>query len=356
MDANDAFPETDWEIKRMLFQGQMRTVAICKKTFLFCNHIMKCLYTCRRDRQNERKHFCSFNKITNYYGAKYTATECELKFFNMIVRTNMSFSAAVSDELYCFAHFLIRAGQNSILEKMKWPHKIDVPSPHTIFPQISRQTISKNFSKAADSIRQRIFDNLKKFEYVCLAIDAGKINGNPILDITIVHVFSPSKPLLFKAFKEFNGTTEDYIEKVQFVIDELAEMKITVTSIVGDNVAAQKQAFNNSLNSMQQRYPNTIYSIPIWFSCLCHTISLVLDDIFESVDFLNELKTSTMLITKIFRSKPMVSTIGIICTSFCETRWTNQYDIFKWMIKHAKQIEQTFMNPPPLIHSHLKQI
>lgn len=100
---------------------------------------------------------------------------------------------------------------------MKCRPYIDIPSSHTIFPKISRQTITRNSSKAADSIKKNILDNLKKFENVCLAIDAGKINGNPILDVSIVHVFSPSKPLFFRAFKEFIGTTDDYIAKMLFM-------------------------------------------------------------------------------------------------------------------------------------------
>ena len=327
MTTKQLFPETEWETKRMYFQGQMRTVAICKKTVTFGGKEFKCGYPCRKDRPNDRNHLCSFNRITNYFGDRYATTECDLTFFNMIVRTNMSFSAAVSDEVYNFAHFLIRAGQNSVIEKMQCRPNIDIPSPLTIFPKISRQTVTRNFSRAADSIKKKILDNLKKFENVCLAIDAGKIKGNPILDVTIVHVFSPSKPLLFRAFKKFNGTTDDYIAKIKGVIDELSEMQITVTSIVGDNVPSQKQAFNDSPNSMQRRYQESIYSIPTWFSYICHTVSFMLDDVFDSIDFLNELKTSTRLLTKIFRSKPMVSTMGIVCTSFCETRWTNEYDI-----------------------------
>lgn len=103
---------------------------------------------------------------------------------------------------------------------------------------------------------------------------------------------------------------------------------IKVTSIFGNNVPVQKQAFNDSAISMQKRYPKSIYTIPFWFSCICHTISLMLDDFFDNIDFLDELKNSSMMITKILRSKPLVSVLGIVCTSFCETCWTNQYDIY----------------------------
>lgn len=355
MNLTNLFPEKDWEITRMLYQGQMRSVALCKKKIKFGDQEMTCNYPCRTDRLNERNHLCTFNRITNYFGDTYETTTCDLLFFNMLVRTNISFSAAVSDEVYNFAYYLIRLGQKSVLEHLPHPN-ITIASPQKLFPQISRQTLSRNFARAASLIKTKILETLRNFGNVCLAIDAGKINGNPILDVTVVHAFSPSKPLLFRAFKEFNGSTEDYIEKVKNVIDALNDMSIKVTSIVGDNVPAQKQAFNHSEISMQKKYPKTIYSIPIWFSCICHTISLMLDDVFESIDFLTELNSSTKNITKIFRSKPVVSALGVVCTSFCETRWTNEYDIYTWLMKHFDIIEKTFMNPPLNIHPYLLKI
>ncbi|KAK8882751.1 hypothetical protein M9Y10_045392 [Tritrichomonas musculus] len=339
MTSTELFPESDWETTRMFFQGQMRSVTICKKAIIFGGRELKCGYPCRKDRPNERKHLCTFNRITKFFSDVYTTTQSDLIFFNMIVRTYMSYSVAVSDEMYDFVYFLIRAGQNSVIEKLPSNIRTTIPSPTMIFPKISRQTLSRNFTRAADSIKRNILDTLKKYENVCLAIDAGKINGNPILDVTIVHVFAPPKPLLYRAFKEFNGTTEDYISKIKDIIDELNYLSIKVTSIVGDNVPAQKQAFNSSAISKQKRYTKSIYSIPFWFSCICHTISLMLDDVFDSIDFLNELKNSSIMITKILRSKPLVSVLGIVCKSFCETRWTNKYDIYRLLLKHSEEIE-----------------
>ena len=133
----------------------------------------------------------------------------------MIVKLNMSYSVVISDEVNSFEHFLISVGQSSFIEKMQCRPNIDIPSPLTIFQKISRQEVTRNLSRAADSI---------KIEKVCLAIDAGKINRNPTLDVTIVHVFSPLEPLLFRVFKEFNGTIDDYNAKIKGVIDEPIEM------------------------------------------------------------------------------------------------------------------------------------
>lgn len=357
MEQTDPFPEKDWKFDRFFYQGQIRSMAICKKKVIFGNTEIVCGYYCRKDRPSDAKHLCTFNRITNYFNDTYRTTPLELAFFNMIVRSNMSFSAAVSNQMFYFIQYLIRVGQNSVLDKIQHNPNITVPSPLNIFPQISRQTLSRNFQRAADSIRHTILQMFKKFRYVCLAIDAGKINGNPILDVTIVNSFCSAKPLLYRAFKNFNGTSDQYIANIKSVIQDLDLLSISVTSIVGDNLPAQKNAFDsNSPISMQRQNPKTIFSQQFWFSCICHTISLALDDAYESVDFLNELNTSTMLITKILRSKPMVSVLGIVCPSFCETRWSNEYDIYTWILKNHAKIEETFLNPPEIIFPYLQKI
>lgn len=161
MSSTDPFPEKDWKIDRMFFQGQIRTVAICKKEISFGNTNIKCNYICRKDRPNDANHLCTFNRITKYFNNKYSASPIELMFFTFMVRANISYSAAVSNEMFSFIHSLIIIGQNSVIEKL--PNKLNVvPSPQVLFPFISRQTLAKNFDKAADSIRRHQLENLKK--------------------------------------------------------------------------------------------------------------------------------------------------------------------------------------------------
>lgn len=353
MNRQDHFPESQWDHFRMFYQGQVRTMCRCKKKITFGATVIKCEYICRQDRPNDANHLCTFNTIRKFFNNSTNISRTEKMFFNFIVKSNISFSSAVSDTIFQFFHTLIRIGQNSILERLPKNMVVQYPSPQILFPLISRRTLSRNFNKAADQIRHERLMNFKKLQYVCLAIDAGIINKMPILDITIVHAFSYLKPLLYHAFRNFSGTTFDYIEKVKSVIQELDEMSITVTAIVGDNLPAQRQAFNHSINSMQKNNKLTIYAKPIWFSCLCHTISLALDDTFTEIEYLDNLQESTKLITKILRTKPMVASLGVICPPFCETRWTNQYDIFKWLLTNHKTIEESFLNPPPSIIDYL---
>ncbi|KAK8891894.1 hypothetical protein M9Y10_029116 [Tritrichomonas musculus] len=115
-------------------------------------------------------------------------------------------------------------------------------------------------------------------------MDAGIINGIPILDVTVVHPFSGVEPLLYRAFRNFSGTTEDYKGKVKDAILDLKEKDLNVTSIVGDNLITQKTVFDGGLNSMQFNNMGTIFSKPKWVSCLCHTVSLMPDDVIAEID------------------------------------------------------------------------
>ena len=79
MTFTELFPESDWETKRMFFQGQMRSVANCKKTMIIGGRKLKCGYACRKDRPNERKHICSFNRLTRFFSDAYITTQLNVR-------------------------------------------------------------------------------------------------------------------------------------------------------------------------------------------------------------------------------------------------------------------------------------
>lgn len=340
----------------MNYQGQMRTVYLCKKVLKVDGTELKCDYICRQDQPVKASHVCTFHNLFRYYKKKYTSSPVQMMFFAIMVRANISFSAASSDQMYTFIHSLIKIGQDSVISIIPSNIKFAVPPPSKFFPAISRQTLAKKFNSAAESIRDKALTILCNFQNRCVAIDAGIINGIPILDVTLVHPFSRVKPLLYRAFRNFSGTTEDYIDKMKEVISDLEAKNINVTSIVGDNLISQKVAFDGGIKSMQYNNKLTNHANPIFFSCICHTLSLVLDDVIKEIPFLSELNDSLSLLTKILRSKPVSSSLQIVCPKFCETRWANEYNILIWILIHFKIIEDVFTNPPPNIHKYLAKI
>ena len=348
------FPDKDWEIVRLTYQGQKRTMCKCKKFTKVNGRIIKCNYMCRLDRPKDANHECTFNNLYRWLELDLKISDFQKFFCCAIARTNMSFASAASPEMCNFIREAIREGQRSILRQLPNAN-VQYLSAETIFPLYSRQTLTKTFNSYANIIRERRLENFKFAKYACLAIDAGMINGVPILDITLCSAFNKIKPLLLRAIRNFGGTQEEYIYYISDAINQLNRKSITITAIVGDNLIAQKSAFSGH-TSMQSRNPESILAIPIWFPCICHTLSLGLKDAIQNDYSLSYIESSVNLISIVFRAKPMVQALGIVCPSFCKTRWTIIYDIFHWILVHAKTIEDVFMNPPPSINKYLIKI
>ena len=349
---NQSFPSNKWERVRVFSQGQVRSMFRCKKTLVIGNSVVQCKYICRSDRPKEATHTCSFDGIDSYFERESQFSDLQKSIYAFIANSNISFSAVASPSFVELIHRAIKEGQESVLKQFGNNLSINYLPPEKIYHRESRQTIARKFNEYAQQRKNQRLSLFKSLKYASLAIDAGKINGLPILDITIVNSFSSIKPLLVRAIRFFSGTTEEYIEKVSNVIQELHKKGIIISSIVGDNLRAQKSAFNGD-SSMQANNPKTFLAKPIWFSCICHTISLAIHDAINENQNLHFIHYFISDLSRLMRSKPMVSSLGILCPDYCSTRWTIEYDILYWVISHFRRIEEVFLNPPPNILPYL---
>ena len=131
---------------------------------------------------------------------------------------------------------------------------------------------------------------------------------------------------------------------------------INITTLVGDNLPVQKSALDHSPGSLQEDNIETNVALPIFFPCICHTLSLALNDFIKDNEIMSFLMDNIIIFTKIFRSKPIVAHLDLVCPSFCKTRWTNQFDIFLWTLKHLSSIENLCKNATADIASLLLKI
>lgn len=93
MDYSQIFPSELWKQKRMLSQGQMKTVYLCKK-------FLKCEYICRQDQPTKAIHICTFHNLFIYYKKKYASSPIQLMFYSIIICANIYFSAATSEQMF----------------------------------------------------------------------------------------------------------------------------------------------------------------------------------------------------------------------------------------------------------------
>lgn len=96
--------------------------------------------------------------------------------------------------------------------------------------------------------------------------------------------------------------------------------------------------------------------LPIFFSYICHTLNLALNDFIKKNDDLDSLMEKTLIMTKILRSKPIIVHFDLLCPSYCKTRWTNQFDIFIWFLENLDKLEKLFQNATSEIASYLLKI
>lgn len=347
-----------WEKSREACQGQMRTVYRCKKSIKINKIEYRCEIKFRSDYRGSTEHQCTFQTIRQYFQPEKPIDPLYQMFISHIARCNISLSAASSKPTFSFIHELIREGQRSVLLNSP-PNSINkdkIPTAQTIFPQRSRQTLSRNLHEIANQRRSDYIKQLQTYHYACLQVDAGKINGMPILDICITHAFCSQNPLLFKAYRHFDGTKDSYKELIKQTILELQSSNITISTIVGDNLPVQKAALDHSYGSMQEDNIETSVGLPIFFPCICHTLSLALNDFIRDDYDLSSLMEQASIMTKVLRSKPIVARLNLVCPSYCPTRWTNQFDIFIWVLEHLDKLEKLITDATPQIANCLLQI
>ena len=71
----------------------------------------------------------------------------------------------------------------------------------------------------------RLFDEMLEhyisYNFAALSIDAGKLGKHNYLDIVICNSLVDLPPLIFKAYQNFKGDTDSYVQKIQNAILEI---------------------------------------------------------------------------------------------------------------------------------------
>lgn len=282
----------------------------------------------------------------------------KLIFYKFVCKTNLSLSSAASPELKCLVGAFFRAGQNSILNQLNQTTKasLRIPSFTEIFIWESRQTLARSIIKYANNLKDATLSNLKPFKYISLCLDGGSINAVPLLDIIVQHPFFKGKPLLIEARSRFDGTRNSFINIIKSVLENKIEpYSFIVTSFNGDNLAAQKAAFNDCDDSiLKQKDLKKICAGAIYFPCVCHVAALGFHDCISETQ-LADIHEDLRSFCKMFRAKPVQQYFETICPPFCPTRWTNCFRIAEWFINNRNDIQNMFLNPTKAIKALMKQ-
>jgi hypothetical protein len=87
-------------------------------------------------------------------------------------------------------------------------------------------------------------------------------------------------------------------------------------------------------------------------SCICHTLAHAIHDVATSSDFYRYFD-AIHEISILFRKKPVRSYIKACCPAWCQTRWTNAFDIAIWMLNHHKNLVDIRINCPFFLYKEV---
>ena len=178
--------------------------------FLICNH---CKTRTRISNGNaDITHDCSLRnqKLIDNFGIGINhSTFIQARF---VAQMNLSMSHGTSQYFYDFCKEIFETGQKSILRLIPDNIKktITIPTFKEFSKCLARTQFTKEFVSIAEFVRNNSMSVFKSMEYVSFCIDAGTINGIPILDILLTNPFSKCNPAIWAARTHFQGTTNDY--------------------------------------------------------------------------------------------------------------------------------------------------
>jgi hypothetical protein len=337
-----------WTEVNKMVNGRKRLVLRCKKTVYneMNNKIERCKVEIRRDNYYGQKHTHIFGTMGTYIeqisAQDQTSHEIINTLCSLIGKQNISLRAGSSKEMYKLMMVCFNAGQNTNDKQIHFTH---------ILPGLGRKVLTSHFTKQAEEIKSR---RLYEFRgYASLAIDAGTVGTHQTLNIVLVDATGRRPPLLYKALRDFIGTTLGYKNAISKIIEELHKIGITVSGITTDNLRAQISAIDHRYPaSLQNTSNNPICKSIVRVPCMCHTVSLGLGDLMKQAPYCDHLVTIKKSI-QIMRRPGIRRYLSINCPTFCCTRWTNLYTIINHCCRHYVEICKLLVRPPTHIHPEL---
>ncbi|EAY10162.1 hypothetical protein TVAG_088770 [Trichomonas vaginalis G3] len=287
----------------------------------------QCLHQFYLESYNDNKliadHTCYYTKLIDF-DKVLTSKEKVLQAIEIFIGCNkISFNAISSDSFRDLVEIILEVGMT-----LKKKDQIN-----DIIKSINRAQLTEKFlqdsKEAAKKSLSDYFDHT-----ISLLIDAGTACGRPTLDLMI---YSPSVhdgyPFPLDIKTGFDGTTDSYDRAIRDALAMLASNGIKLGTVVTDNLLAQVLACDH--NFVQT---DGFLRIP----CAAHTLSLAMEHEFPVFENLNK-------ISLFLRSKPVRCYFKVECPLYVKTRWTSEFDIILWLVKHYETLKKlTYQTPARL--------
>lgn len=232
---------------------------------------------------------------------------------------NLSFPVIESSFFWDLLEFVFKLGQK----------KYD-SDPKLIIKKPSHSTIRNCFIQTAKKYHNSQIQAFSHINYLSLTLDAGSLQYGHFLDYAISSTQYNIKPYLYQADFAALNTSEYIREQTEKILIELFDQKIRIRTITGDNYPAQLYALSNwSRSSLWKRTTNLDVRKVLYFSCICHFMQLLADDI-ENVPIIQKSK-DCLNNMKQFINKKFSKIVGKVPDEV-ETRWFSHYNSLKFIL------------------------
>ena len=238
---------------------------------------------------------------------------------------NLSFSVIESSIFWDLLKFVFQFGQ-----------KQNSVKPDLIIKKPSHSTLRNCFIQTAQNYHESQLIAFSNINSAALTLDGGSLQCGHFIDYAISSPYYNIKPYLYHS-DFFALNTSDYIRnETEKVITELFEKGIHIKTITGDNYPSQLYALSNwSESSLWRITTNPDVKKVIYFSCFCHLIQLVAEDIQNHLAIKECQKCLQNM--KSLINKKYSKTVGKVPDEV-ECRWFSHYNSLKYILSHINEI------------------
>lgn len=238
---------------------------------------------------------------------------------------NLSFSVIESTIFWDLLKFIFKLGQKQ--------NSVD---PDLIIKKPSHSTLRNYFIQTAENYHESQLIAFSNINSAALTLDGGFLQCGHFIDYAISSPHYNLKPYLYHA-DFFAVNTSEYIRnETEKVITQLFERGIHIKTITGDNYPSQLYALSNwSESSLWKITTNPDVKKVVYFSCFCHLLQLVADDI-GNHSIIKECQTCLKNIKSLINTK--YSQIVEKIPDEVDSRWFSHYNSPKYILSHIKEI------------------
>jgi hypothetical protein len=233
---------------------------------------------------------------------------------------------------FCFS--MIDIGYS--LSELSSPERLDLTD---IFPIPSFYSLRSLFLTQSTQNNANQLLLMKNFGFASLVCDSGTINNVKYFDVFLCNPAEKLPAIPFYSQPHHTNTKEELKKQILAAVQKASEEEIIITGIIGDNLIAQQNAIKE-ITQMDIQFQSGI----IRFPCLCHSINLVIHDLYKiNADF-RLLIDQLHSIGSVFNILSKIGNESERCPTHINTRWYADFEIAFFLLRHKGTIYECLPN------------